>query len=169
MAVFPFVSLTNQWTDGEEINAAKMFARVDTQLNALATASFNPPRFKGVFSGTVTITGTSPIPYPVVQDTASGWSVGTSKYTIPLAGTYLVINACKWGTSPGSTNVTLYRNGTAAIISPNAPNTTFTGPQMVSAYQFALGDVVWMQIGLTYTTQNDGGDNNYFILSWTGI
>lgn len=33
---FPATLLSNQWTDNEEVNAAKMYARIDTQLNALA-------------------------------------------------------------------------------------------------------------------------------------
>lgn len=32
---FPNVPLTNQWTDGEELNATKMNARIDARLNSL--------------------------------------------------------------------------------------------------------------------------------------
>lgn len=171
MAVYPYVPLTNQWLDGEELNAAKMYARIDAQLNAMAAASFQPPRFKGSITGAGTaITGSVPIPYPPIEDTVGGWNNSTHKYSVALAGTYLVFGASKWSTSPGSTtNLSIYLNGTAVIISPDAPNTNFMGPQLATSYRFALNDSVWAQNNHGFTTQNDGGDNNYLVLVWTGV
>jgi hypothetical protein len=38
---FPDTPISNQWTDAESLNAAKMYARVDTNLNLLAARVAN--------------------------------------------------------------------------------------------------------------------------------
>lgn len=55
---FPLVPLTNQWTDGEELNAAKMQARVDQNLNALIpTFTSYVPAWTGFTVGNATNLG----------------------------------------------------------------------------------------------------------------
>lgn len=49
---FPNAPLTNQWTDGEELNAAKMNARIDANLNALIPGfTVYTPTWTGVTVG----------------------------------------------------------------------------------------------------------------------
>lgn len=167
---YPIVPLVNQWTDGEEVSAAKLFTRVDNNFNLIRNAILNPPRFKGSIIGAVALTLSTPVPYPVIFDTAGGWSVGTSKYTVQLAGTYSLSVAGKWGTAPGATTcVSLILNGSTVVISPDAPNVSFSGPSIATTYRFATNDIVWVTFNHSFTTQNDGADNNYLTLTWTGV
>lgn len=171
MAVFPYVTLANQWTDGEEINAAKMFARVDTQLNALANSSFNPPRFKGSIKTNTSITASTPIKFPSIYDTASAYSVATGQYTVPLAGTYLIQCQLKWNAPPGTAvQLILVNNAANVAISTAGALITEGGPQLAVAEAFALGNVVSVQVDVGYTTLGQSpADNNYWIMTWVGV
>lgn len=136
---------------------------------AYLTFQRNPPRFKGAFTGTNSISSGSAILFPSIVDSASGYNAGTGQYTVQYAGTYFVTAAMKWGTSPGSTTgMTITKGGSAIIISPDAPNTNFMGPQLSDFYTFAAGDVIAATVNHSFSTQNDGGDNNYLNLVWIG-
>lgn len=167
---FPYAALTNQWLDGEEINAAKMFQRVDTNFNLLRNAVLNPPRFKGSIVLATAITATTFVPYPVIYDTAAGWDATNHWYVVSVAGTYQVFAAGKWGTAPGSTtNITILKDGAAVIVSPDAANVNFTGPQIACSIQAVVGTKLGVDFNHGFTTQPDGADNNYFILTWVGV
>lgn len=58
MAVFPQIPLTNQWTDGEELTAVKLNARIDQNLNALIPGFTSyTPTWTGVTLGNATNLG----------------------------------------------------------------------------------------------------------------
>lgn len=130
----------------------------------------NPPRFKGSITSATALTASTPIKFPSIYDTASGYNVSTGQYTVQYPGTYRIQTQLKWNTAPGSaTQLLVVINSTISIISPAASLITEGGPQLACEFVFAAGDVVSFQVDVGFTTiAQSGADNNFAIMTWTG-
>lgn len=130
----------------------------------------NPPRFKGSITSATALSSATPIKYPSIIDTASGWNVSTGQYTFQYPGTYSLKAQNKWGNvTPGTVALVCTVNSASSALSPNATNAVFGGPQLECDLVVSAGDVLSMSVTIGFTTQSDApADNNFLILTWTG-
>lgn len=170
---FPDDALTNQWVDGEALNAAKLYARIDARLNSLATGKLSPAikQVQRVGSGLavadstfVTIVGYN------TNLVSSGSGVPTHSagvFTIIDAGVYEVSSYIVWPLIAGAhrTLVRILLNGAQT---PDGLSTAWypsgtngqTAQRVVSVIPCSVGDAItaqlWQDSGSSVTTATDG-------------
>lgn len=162
---YPAVPLGNQWTNGEELNAVKMNARIDANFNALLTAS--PAYFFGSLLTSTAITAAALFNYTtIVADTVSGWDATNHKYIFKTAGLYVVTAALKANSSGGSFAIQFLKNGINYILGGNIATVTFDGVSATFVGQFAVNDNIAVSSTANFTTQSDSpAHNNYLIVA----
>jgi hypothetical protein len=109
------------WTSSSPFTAALMNGAAG--IKQLMTMLNMPPLLRVASSGTTSCanTTTTTITYPAATyDTYSAWNSGTSTYTVPLSGLYLVYHCVPWAAQSASARSGISVNGNA-IWGPNYP------------------------------------------------
>lgn len=120
-------------------------------------------RFKGSIVTATALTANTNIAYStIVEDTAVGWNSTSNSYTIPVAGTYLVLAQVKQSTSV-SVGIAVRKNGTNVAYSGSAPATNTGGIQIAHYEVCAAGDTISAIVGANITTASDAPAHNNFL------
>lgn len=149
---FPDSLLSNQWTDGEFLTAAKLSARIDAWLNALATRLLSiggSQLMAQQTSGQTAWNGAAFV--PVVNMTASidpAAAFSSNAWTIPATGNYDVsamVSIANGGTGRTRTGVGIGINGSVTPYIQNlavGSATVGTATLTTIGVPFTLGQVV---------------------------
>lgn len=123
------------------------------------------------------VTNGSPVPYATVRrDSHGGWNGSTYKYTVPVAGLYMLNVQWKCGATGVASNLALTDNasGNAIFTGPNSSGNAYNGFTLTGAVDLTAGQVVYMkEVTASYTPYNDatgsgGTGSNYFHLTYLG-
>lgn len=159
---YPAVSLPNQWTNGEELNATKMNARIDANFNAIIAAS--PVYFFGsLLTSTAVSTLVNINLTTIVADTATGWDSTNHRYVFKVAGLYLVNGAVKCNSTATALGLGFIKNGAVFAYAPNSASAAFAGAAGSFVAQFAVNDTIAIAPSTTYTSQSDSPAHNNFM------
>jgi hypothetical protein len=169
---FPYDPLANPWVDGEGLNAAKLLARITTNLNTLAAAlplarvqytqtTGGQALTNGAFTVITAYNGTADV------DTMGGttFNATTGVWTCPANGTYEISGQV---TATGATAVRLIagiQKGGVTIYSAyqsGAPTTQATAVMPPKEFTFVAGDTITLvgnpnAAGCTTVVQNGNG------------
>jgi len=120
-------------------------------------------RFTGSITTTTNITSNTIIKYStILEDTASGWSASTGKYTIPFSGEYLIVAQGKQ-TTTAQFGIAIQKNGTNIVYSPSSAGAVTGGTCLTYLAQCAAGDAITAIVGASITTATDSGASNNFL------
>lgn len=123
------------------------------------------------------VTSGSAVPFATVRkDSHSGWNGSTYKYTVPLAGLYLI--NLQWKVNnPGVVSnwgVVDNASGNTIFAGPNGSGGNYTGFPMVGVVDLTASQVIYIkEFTASYTPFNDptgsgGTGSNYFHLTYLG-